>query len=285
MSYLEHLGLAGARVSVKPLRGGRTSGVYRLEIPGRAGSLVLKVSRPDRETPVFDNRPQDEWAILCALSSKGIAPMPVSKSTYADGMHLLVYQFEAGSNGASDATALAQLLRTVHAAPTPEYLPARNGSAGHLMAEADKMCADIPLPDWIAALRPTLPHAAPGPGCLVHRDPIASNIISDHTGTPLLIDWQCPAVGDPLEDIAHATSPAMSYVYGGDDPFCTHEVLEAYGNSALIRHASAFLSLYRWRMICYCHWKAMQGAQIYADAMAREADALERMRGKNPQKG
>jgi aminoglycoside phosphotransferase (APT) family kinase protein len=249
------------------------------------GSLVLKVSRPDRETPVFDNRPQDEWAILCALSSKGIAPMPVSKSIGADGTHLLIYQFEAGSNGASDATALAQLLRTVHAAPTPDYLPARNGNSGHLMAEADRMCADMPLPDWIAALRPPLPHATPGPRCLVHRDPIASNIISDHAGTPLLIDWQCPAIGDPLEDIAHATSPAMSYVYGGDEPFCAHEVLDAYGDSALIRHASAFLSLYRWRMICYCHWKAMQGAQIYADAMVREAEALERVHGKNPQKG
>ncbi|MEM8580982.1 MAG: phosphotransferase [Pseudomonadota bacterium] len=263
---------------VEALKGGRTSSVFAVRSEGRSGAFVVKISRHKDATPLFDNKPTDEWSVLTTLSPLGSAPTPVALHQSKDDIWLLAYQYVPGTEGANSADALATLLRTVHTKAGDISLPVRAVAPAHLMSEAESIAADY-LPDWAIGLRPPVQDVSPLQDVrLVHRDPIASNIVTDSRGSPVLIDWQCPALGDPLEDIAHATSPAMAHVYGSAAPFDAADVLASYGDSELSERAQQMLPLYRWRMLCYCAWQAAHGHELYAEGMLKEADALKKLR-------
>jgi aminoglycoside phosphotransferase (APT) family kinase protein len=56
------------------------------------------------------------------------------------------------------------------------------------------------------------PLTAPCAPALVHTDCGPGNIIVGDAG-PCLIDWQCPGLGDPLQDVFTFASPAMQILY------------------------------------------------------------------------
>ncbi|MDJ0858894.1 MAG: aminoglycoside phosphotransferase family protein [Dinoroseobacter sp.] len=277
VQFLQLIGGGTDASQISRLTGGRTSSVFLAKPPDRLVSVVVKISQIGEHTPLFDNRPLDEWRILTELSPSGLAPMPVGRLSLANGQHLLGYQFFQGSMGARTPNALATLLKKIHTHDVRFALPSRPTAPENLMAQADSLGASG-LPSQIAKLRPSVSQAPPLTELtLVHRDPIASNIVSDACDVPLLIDWQCPARGDPLEDIAHATSPAMAHVYGSPRPFSSYEVLIHYGSNKLMERALHLLPIYRWRMVCYCAWQVIRGNQIYQKGMEMEAEALERL--------
>ncbi len=260
------------------LKGGRTNAVFLARCQGTSGAFVIKVSHQKEATLLFENRPTDEWEVMTALSQTGQVPLPLALRQLAEGIWLLAYQFLPGHEGARSADALASVLRRVHRQTCGLKLPKRPVTPEELMAEADRFAVGG-LPDRALALRPSTSGATPPEApCLVHRDPIASNIVTDVRGASVLIDWQCPAFGDPLEDIAHATSPAMAHVYGSAVPYDAEDVLAWYGDKALRERARRMLPIYRWRMLCYCAWQAARGNAAYAEGMEKEADALEKLR-------
>lgn len=277
-------GLSDAPV-ISRLKGGRTSPVFLARLPQRSVSLVVKVSFDGDGTLLFDNRPKDEWRILNELSPYGVSPMPVGHMELSDGTQVLGYQFVQGHPGARSSRALAGLLAAIHAHNTHLHLPSRPITPEALLAEAGALCS-APLPAWTTALRPQIVEVAPLDRLrFVHRDPIASNIVTDTRNLPVLIDWQCPAYGDPLEDIAHATSPAMAHVYGSETPFAPEEVLDYYPCKTVRARARHLLPVYRWRMLCYCGWQVAQGHQAYQKGMELEAEALERLNSKKNSSG
>ncbi|WP_425092229.1 phosphotransferase [Tropicimonas sp. S265A] len=271
--------------NVRSLPGGRTSTVLLVSLGDERSQIVVKLAREDLANPLFQNKPHDEWAALCALSRHGVAPMPVGMHPLQDGTVLILYQYLSGNSGVPTAPDLARVLKRLHRIAPLKRFPIRPHAPDALLQEAEAMLADTVLPPWATSLRPTcLPTVHPFQPCLVHRDPIASNTVSTVSGDLVLIDWQCPAIGDPVEDIAHATSPAMAVVYGAE-PVTPETLLMAYDDDQTARRATQLLPFYRWRMLCYCNWKAHQGDDAYAAAMEHEAADLEQMQADAHRKG
>ena len=104
-------------------------------------------------------------------------------------------------------------------------------------------------------------------------DPTAPAILATAQG-PLLIDWQCPGMGDPAEDLATLLSPAMIWLYTGEKPDqgWAEALLHAYPDRATAERTRALLSLYRWRIMAHCAWKAARGDADYAAALKLELD-------------
>ncbi|WP_421702000.1 phosphotransferase [Aliiroseovarius sp.] len=254
-----------------PLSGGRTNPIWRID--GDADPLVCKLFLPDAATPLFANDPAAEWAALRVLSGQGIAPEPVASSRTALGDSLL-YRHVSGQPWATDPTAVARLLRQLHDAPPPRALPRALPDATGLIEQGRAMLAQIGA---MGALPPApTAHAALQGAAFLHGDPIPGNILQG--GDQLtLIDWQCPAIGDPCLDLALFLSPAMQRV-NGNAPLSADQVtafLEAYGDPQLARRYRALAPLFHWRMAAYCLWKAHHGDAAYAPAMPLELAASE----------
>ena len=97
------------------------------------------------------------------------------------------------------------------------------------------------------------------------------NIIATPNG-PVLIDWQCPARGDPAEDLATFLSPAMHWLYRGKLPDEAEraQFLDAYPDPVVVDRYLRLAPLFRWRMAAHCLWKAERGAADYATALKLE---------------
>ena len=254
-----------------PLSGGRTNPIWRID--GGAEALVCKLFLPDAATPLFANDPAAEWAALRALSGLGIAPEPVASSRTALGDSLL-YRHVSGQPWRSDPSAVAHLLRRLHEVPPPRALPRALPDATGLVEQGRAMLMQIAATNALPPA-PTAQAALQG-AAFLHGDPIPGNILQDGSQMTL-IDWQCPAIGDPCLDLALFLSPAMQIV-NGNPPLPATQVaafLEAYGDPLLTRRYRALAPLFHWRMAAYCLWKAHHGDAAYAPAMALELAASE----------
>jgi aminoglycoside phosphotransferase (APT) family kinase protein len=254
-----------------PLSGGRTNPIWRIESGERP--LVCKLFLPDAATPLFGNDPAAEWAALRALSGLEIAPEPVASSRTALGDSLL-YRHVPGQPWSTDPTDVARLLRRLHEVPPPRALPRALPDATGLAEQGRAMLMQIAA---INALPPApTAQAAMQGAAFLHGDPIPGNILHDSSQLTL-IDWQCPAIGDPCLDLALFLSPAMQKV-NGNPPLSADQVdafLTAYGNPQVTHRYHALAPLFHWRMAAYCLWKAHHGDVAYAPAMALELAASE----------
>ena len=92
-----------------------------------------------------------------------------------------------------------------------------------------------------------------------------------------LIDWQCPRLGDPAEDLALFLSPAMQLLYRGAPLGLAEQdaFLAAYPDPQVTARLRALLPWFHWRMAAYCLWKAERGGAEDREAMALEIAALQ----------
>ena len=174
---------------------------------------------------------------------------------------------------------VARLLGRLHRLPLPGDLPQRAADPAALLAAGDAMLreAGADAHRRLAGLRPVpmeLPEPAVKPA-LVHRDVVPANVILGPAG-PVLIDWQCPARGDPAEDLASALSPAMQALYGKEslDQAAIAQFLDAYPDPAVVARYRRHRPFFLWRTAAYCLWKAARGDGDYRDAFALELRAL-----------
>ncbi|WP_022702332.1 phosphotransferase family protein [Pseudorhodobacter ferrugineus] len=253
----------------QPLQGGRVNTVWRL------GDIIVKQFQPNGDSPLFPNDPAAEAAALQLLAPHGFVP-----TLLAQGQGWLAYQYCPGSAWQSGTELVAHILTRLHQipAPTHAFRAGPNGST-QLLEQAKSIAALCPK---------TLPPAPPdpqvpsGPTCLIHGDLVAGNLIVNK-GNITLIDWQCPLIGDPTEDIAAFLSPAMQVLYRGS-PLTLDEI--AVFRAALppqtVQRYDQLAALYHWRMAAHCLWKASQNAPDYAPALQLELTALQRLTQKNP---
>jgi thiamine kinase-like enzyme len=109
---------------------------------------------------------------------------------------------------------------------------------------------------------------------LLHTDVVPGNLILGDEGLRL-IDWQCPAIGDPIVDIVMFLSPGMHEIYGsGKLSMKDHEVFLMSLTSNLRDRYNIIGPLYHWRLAAYCFWKAEQGFIEYEKAALAEIDLL-----------
>ena len=90
-----------------------------------------------------------------------------------------------------------------------------------------------------------------------------------------LIDWQCPAIGDPIVDIVMFLSPGMHEIYGsGKLSMKDHQTFLMNLTPKLRSRYNIIGPLYHWRLAAYCFWKAEQGFEEYEKAALAEIDLL-----------
>ncbi|MEI6801465.1 MAG: phosphotransferase, partial [Pseudomonadota bacterium] len=86
---------------------------------------------------------------------------------------------------------------------------------------------------------------------------------------PRFIDWQCPGLGDPAEDLATFLSPAMQWLYTGRTlgPDQRSRFLHAYPDQATVARFQALEPLFTWRIAAHCRYRAAKGDADYAQAL------------------
>jgi thiamine kinase len=268
----------------RSLGGGRTNQVWlvRNEISAR----VVKLYSPAAGTPLFVNDPQAEALVLGALASTGLSPLPFFSGSLTAG-HVLIYDHQKGQPWHRDPQPVAIALKKLHNLPvSPQLarLPLAPDGSAQLVAQTLAMLAQIPLvaAEPILARRPEGLVPPSGDRVLLHGDPVPGNLIcASDKPVPVLVDWQCPALGDPVMDLALFLSPAMQLV-GRARALSDQErdsFLTSYGDAAVIGRLQALEPFLHWRMAAYCLWKITRPMPdpAYAPALELELAALARI--------
>lgn len=248
-----------------PLTGGRTNRTWHAR--SDHDDLVFKLFDDTRANPLFPNDPHHEAEALKCLAGRELAPELRHKAVVPEGL-CLVYSYRPGRPLTQMNPAAIRLLAQVHKVEERPDLrrvssqPNDLLSAGH--AFLDKTAT--PLARHLEAMAPTPHQDTVAPAVFLHGDPVPSNFVASGD-TLTLIDWQCPAYGDPVWDLALALSPAMHHVYGTPLTEAAAETaLSAYPEPEVIARFQRLAPFFHWRTACYCAWKAGQGEEIYAEA-------------------
>jgi aminoglycoside phosphotransferase (APT) family kinase protein len=123
----------------------------------------------------------------------------------------------------------------------------------------------------LSAYAPADPRCSLCLDAFLHGDPVPGNVISTKAGA-VLIDWQCPARGDPVLDLFLAASPGMRAIYGGSIEL--EALLSAYGAPSVTERFRTLAPLLHWRMAVYGQWKMEHGDPAYAVVRDAEKRAL-----------
>jgi aminoglycoside phosphotransferase (APT) family kinase protein len=110
---------------------------------------------------------------------------------------------------------------------------------------------------------------------LVHTDCGPGNLVRARHGL-VLIDWQCPGRGDPVEDIACFLSPAMMILYEAapHSPAARDAFLAAYPDRAAVARYERDGLAWHYRIGGYCVWRAHRLARRQPEVAARYRRAL-----------
>ena len=265
----EHLARVGQATDApaERLTGGYTNEVWRV------GDLVVKRYDLTPRPGLFGNDPLAEARALVLLAPSGAAPAPVHFDEQAG---VIVYRFARGTTWDAGVERVARLLGGVHAQPGHGFR-ALVVDDGAILAEGDRFL-NTDRGSEIARVRPPSVRCGPVGRRLVHRDAGPCNLIDNGTDL-VLIDWQCPGAGDPVEDLAAFLSPGFQVLYGRAPLAADEEeaFLDAYPTPLVVRRLRRMRPIYDWRMAAYCGWRAerLVGSDPAASATyTRALDAL-----------
>ena len=291
-------------LSLDLLTGGFWNRVYRLRSKKNASlDWVVKQFVQVPVNPMFPILPAAEHSALHLLQGQQCAPTPIAFIADSPAGSLLVYWYVQGSSWNGDLEAAATLLARVQGVPIDAF--AENAfrklptDAPELQKHAQGMLQrhQSAMSNSVRELRPTLSAQSCHPKLrevLVHTDCGPGNMVSSPDGLRL-IDWQCPGIGDGLQDVVTFLSPAMQVLYGY--PVLTlaqeQQFLGAYF-SALDEHPSdaqetlarlhSVRSSHHYRFAAYCAMRAQDTAtsdqktsRLYGVALQAEIQILQRL--------
>ena len=254
-----------------PQVGGRTNKVWRLV---GDKDLICKLYADTKNNPLFKNTPKVEYNCLMWLEGSGIAPKPYKFLETPIGKILLYYYID-GKIWSKNVSAVADLLNHVRNHKPLKELRVLISSPSQVKESCFEiisrlksshkndliyMCPDVS----ISNIEPVL----------LHTDVVPGNLILGDEGLRL-IDWQCPAIGDPIVDIVMFLSPGMHKIYGlGKLSVKDHEAFLMNLSPKLRNRYNILGPLYHWRLAAYCYWKAEQGFVEYEKAAIAEIDLL-----------
>ena len=263
------------------LTGGRSNRVWHLRTNNDLDLCVKLYPKNPWQNPLFPNDPRYEHSCLKALAPHGISPKPIGFIETSVGP-CLIYEHISGTILDDQVTLIAQCLAQLHQLPTLDGL--REASVGSEQIGADgqhilgrcqtstkKLLQNL-MPETFVASVPLRR--------MIHADPVPTNIIVSE-GKARLIDWQCTAIGDPVEDLCHFISPAMQRLYR--QSILTNEgvasFIKSYAKYSATFDETRFLNLrvwYSWRIAAYCLWQIEHGNSAYNKALELEISALEK---------
>jgi thiamine kinase-like enzyme len=254
-----------------PQTGGRTNLVWRLV--GKK-DLICKLYLETKTNPLFNNTPEMEYKCLLWLDGSDIAPKPYKylKTPFGE---VLLYSYIKGHTWSHDVGIVFELLARIRKHKLPKGLrilsplPADIKQTGleiinklnsYHKNKLNKICPDVSIPE----IEPVL----------LHTDVVSGNLILGDEGLRL-IDWQCPAIGDPIVDIMMFLSPGMHEIYGSGKLSVKDQEDFLMSLTPKLRSRYNIIgSLYHWRLAAYCFWKAEQGFIEYEKAALLEIDLL-----------
>ncbi len=283
-SFVVETGLVAAQCEWTPLAGGRTNRIWRIGLG--VDTLVCKLFGADAGSPLFPNDPSAEARIMRHLGSRtraaGLAAEMIAEIATPVGP-CLIYRHVPGSAWAPGdpvagvARALARLHRL---APVAGLRRVGSGSAA-LAAQGSEILdqCESPTADLLRDLMPVGVVGEAAGEVLLHGDPTPGNVIVGAGGVTL-IDWQCPALGDPCDDLATFLSPAMQLVYAGTplDAATERAFLAAYADRGVVDRLARLRPWFHWRMAVHCLWKAERGQPGYDIGMDLELAALKALK-------
>jgi len=291
-------------LSMKLLTGGFWNKVYRLRSKeSDPMDWVVKQFVKAPPNPMFPILPTAEYAALRFLQDHECAPKPIALIADSPVGSLLVYEYVKGNSWNGDLQAAAILLARVQSIPIDAFatsafrkLPTQ---APELLHHADAMLQrhQSALSESVRDLRPQvtthvslLNHS----NVLVHTDCGPGNMVSSPGGLRL-IDWQCPGIGDGLQDVVTFLSPAMQVLYGYPALTGAQEqhFLEFYF-AALASHSTDTYetqdrlqitrSSHHYRFAAYCAMRVQDTAtsdqktsRLYSAALQAEINLLQRL--------
>ena len=276
---LANRGLISQSANWYPFRGGRTNNLWRVE--GAERPLVCKLFSEVGGTLLFPNRPDSEVLALRHLAGSGLAPI-LAGDLKIDAGRCLIYEYVEGSPWRNDVEQVAQALHRLHQVKPPAGLRKIDGGHHAIREMTTRILDDCQqVPDWLAS-EPGggQPRGfAPAQLSFLHGDVVPENIICTDSGV-VFIDWQCPAIGDPAEDLFTFLSPAMQILYRGRVLSAEEErtFLLAYPDSSVVERMQALRPFMHRRMAAHCLWKTERGSEDYREAVALERAALEALR-------
>ena len=265
-----------------PLAGGRTNAVWALCGPqGQRGAHgVVKLYHQGAPNPLFPNDAAAEAHILrhmmrCERGHR-LVPGVICTLQAACGP-ALVSEWVAGKPWAKDTAMVAHLWRALQAVPAPGGLRRTADGSAALVAQTKRILAQCQYPHALARWQPKGTVSPCGAQHLVHGDLVGGNVICQARAARL-VDWQCPAVGDPCEDLATFLSPAMQWLYRGAVLSQSEEAdfLHACQSPLCVARYRQLAPFYHWRMVAYCQWRQERAAPAYAEAQKWEMQALAR---------
>lgn len=265
-------------MTVTPLAGGYWNVVARVR--GDGFDWVAKVYADGDPHALFPILPHDEARALLTLAGTGIAPAFVDFLPHfdADDPAVLLYAWVDGAQWSGDVEQVAELFARQHRVAVDGFRAVPTSSAG-ILAQAEPLLAraDPADADRLRAVQPTAVVPPARRRALLHTDAGPGNLISGAEGLRL-IDWQCPAIGDPAEDLFTFLSPAFQILYGCE-PLAAEErarFLAAYGDDAVALRLEALWPAFTYRMAAYCARRRVELADADPAGAARYARALDR---------
>ncbi len=274
-------GILSAPAEWTQLTGGRSNRVWHLRTNNDLDLCVKLYPKHPWQNPLFPNDPIREHACLKALAPHGISPKPVAFIETSVGP-CLIYEHISGTILDDQVTLIAQCLAQLHQLPALAGL--REASVGSEQIGADGQdilgrCQSS-TKTLLQNLMPETFVASVALRRMIHADPVPTNI-SVSEGKAKLIDWQCPAFGDPAEDLCHFLSPAMQWLYR--QSILTDEdgasFISSYAQYSAAFDETRFSNLriwYSWRIAAYCLWQIEHGNSAYNKALELEISALEK---------
>jgi hypothetical protein len=208
-ALVESKGLAERPFSVSRLKGGAWNDVFRIR--SDKADIVIKRFVGMLEGTIFPNLPHAEALALERLSGLAVAPEPVAFYPDTEWGAVLVYQFHPGKSWDGNVVPVAQLQKRKLGVDTAGFREVPIDCEG-ILAQGDALfarCGSDHRVEGFRRHRPKVRAVPPLPRrALIHTDVGPTNLIDGPQGVRL-IDWQCPAAGDPAEDVASFLAPAL----------------------------------------------------------------------------
>ncbi|SEO00803.1 aminoglycoside phosphotransferase family protein [Palleronia pelagia] len=276
-AWLAERGVMSKETRWTRVRAGRSNRVWRLDSPVGA-PLICKLGLPDHATPIFPNDPAAEAAGLDHLAQTGLAPAPVAAIASPWGAVLIMEALAV--TGPATPAAVGGALARLHRVPVLPGARRLVLDGAVLLAEAEAMLAAAPpvLRAAISAIPPDTPAPETGSIRLLHGDPAPDNVLATAAGIRF-VDWQCPATGDPVFDLACFAAPSMRLA-AGVDPLSDHELddlLRGYGDGAIAARFRRWRACLSYRFAAHAAWRAGHGHPDYAAGARAEVYLLEHL--------
>jgi aminoglycoside phosphotransferase (APT) family kinase protein len=277
VAFVHEQGLTKERdLRADALTGGYLNQVFRLR--GAGIDWVVKRFLPETELALFPNLPEPEHRAMSLAHKLGLAPKPVAFIDRSD-LTVLVYDYVEGEMWHDGIADVAQLLKRLRMADPAGFRAVPMTPEG-ILAEGEAFLPKI-APERRARLEAARPKLikleAVKPG-LLHTDIGPGNIIVEQgTGRLVVIDWQCPAAGDSVQDAIAFLSPGFQILYSRP-PLSRQQVADfftAYDDAAFQARYDLMLPFYDWRMAGYCATRIEKYATSRPAASQRYVGAFE----------